>query len=97
LKVDAKVWDMKNGKITAVKIDDYIFYCNGTSSADIGRPTAFGKWLKDRKGVFSLNDFFKVHPSIKYRCEALDRELSKLCTNGDLIQLENDKFKIVMR
>jgi len=101
LKVDALVWEMKNGAITSVKIEGEIFNCNGNKVDRYfgGRKPVINKWIKDKKigSSFNLEEFFKDHPHLRVpsKIERTNNELSRLVRCGVLLQTSNSSFKVL--
>lgn len=105
MEVQAKIWDMANGQIVTIKIGDQLFRVDGSPTPEIkigkkhkqtGRTPAIKQWIEKNKVTeFRLEDFFKDHPYQKRQSGRLEYQLSKLIKDGELLQLENDRFKVV--
>lgn len=97
MNIEALVWEMKNGKIISLKYDNRIFYFNGFKIDKLmaGRKPIFLDWIIQQKGIIDMKEFFRTHKYQRNHPEGTTHIISKLIENGNLLQLDNDKFKIV--
>ena len=94
------VWEVKKGRITAVKVDGAVFYCNGNKEPHVsgGRIPVINKWIKEKIKVgksFNLDEFYRDHPTCKQKTAGTDNEISRLCRTGVLSQTSNTSFKVL--
>lgn len=100
LKVEGTIWEMREGKTTAIRVDEEIFR-SGTPY--IGSPKSFSnikeayltKWIKKNNiTVFTTDDFYKAYPKQKERKRQVERYISEMITDNKLLQIGTDKFKV---
>lgn len=100
LKLSAEIWEMREGKTTAVNIDDKIFRLD---TSDVKSPKSFSylketylsKWIKENSiQVFTLEDFYKAYPRQRDRKRHVDKYISEMIADNKLLQIGKDKFKV---
>lgn len=112
MQVNASVWNMKEGKITALKHLDNIYHIQeietgvkeiklnpeilkGYVKRPIKQPYIV-KWLRENKReVFTLKEFFDAHPKYAERPAKVNPFIAKLLTDKKIMQLGNDRFKVI--
>jgi len=95
MKLEVELWEMKEGKPTALKLDNQVFIIDGTKQRGIKVPY-LKKWIQQNHiKTFQLDDFFKVYPKQKERKHNLELVISDMIQNRELEQLANDKFRVL--
>ena len=100
LEIKGTIWEMKEGKTTAIKIDEQIFRL-GTPVVSPQKvflntkETYLCKWIrKNNIQMFTPEDFYKAYPKQKDRKRHVDWYISELITENKLLQIGKDRFKV---
>ena len=108
IEITGHIWDMKDGKTTAINVDGEIFRLEGTDKVGGNKPenpspkgkkeTYLHKWIrKNNIESFTLDDFYKAYPKQKERRKQrklIEKYISEMIANNELLQMGNDTFKV---
>lgn len=105
MNVDVKIWNIKDGEIVELKVDNTIFVMKETVNAKTVKTKTnnsrnikisyLQKWIQNNNfKEFTLEQFFKEYPKQRDN-NRLDGNISKLINDGMILQLGKDKFTVV--
>ena len=100
LKIEGQIWEMKEGKTTAIKVGEEIFRSVTSDtrypqSSFNAKETYLSKWIrKNNITIFTIDDFYKAYPKQKDRKKQVDRYISEMIADDKLLQTGKDKFKV---
>ena len=102
MKIEVDVYEadgIRQGQVVGIKAFYYqgrVYQCNG-DFRNLGRDPAVFQDVKKMKvgSKFTVEDYFKNHPTGKYRSNGFQRGISKLIEKGVLLQVDKDTFQKV--
>jgi len=96
MKVEAIIWEMKNGVVTEIKYDNVVFRINGVKNKAGRKPIILQHVAKIPVGsVFDLKDFFKKHQLKTSMQDVTYKEIARMIADNKLQQLPEDKLRVL--
>jgi len=98
--ISAILWEVKEGKIIAIKYNDEIYKIHKEKTKKQPQPKEeyLKKWIRQNDiKRFNLKQFFKDYPNFArndYK-RRLHKTISNMIERNELIQLGNDEFQVL--
>ncbi len=100
LKVEGTIWEMKDGKTTAIMVDEEVYRISTPRNPPspyvhhVKKPYLY-KWIKDNNiKEFTLERFYKAYPKQRERAKNVNSHIAKLIAEDKIMQMGKDKFVV---
>ena len=95
MNVEADIWDMKNGEITALRMGAIVYRVEHKTPLHNVKECYLRKWIHAHNiKVFTLDQFFKEYPKQRERMDHLEINIAKMISDKELLQIGKNKFKV---
>ena len=98
--INAHVWEVKQGKVIAIKYNDLVYQLRIQQNRKKGKvkEAYLKKWIRENDiQRFKLKHFYNAYPKFERRDyqKRLEQTISRMIMKNELIQLGNDEFQVL--
>jgi len=98
--ISAHVWEVKEGKVIAIKYNDLIYQIRIQQNRKKGKEKEayLKKWIRENNVTrFNLKQFYNDYPKFirKDYQKRLQQTISRMIGKKEIIQMGNDEFQVL--